>query len=340
MPEPEKPFDEAEFLRRTFDRTLREMDRTRTYFEGLFKHTLWAISIVVALILTGGGILGFRSWSDVQGRMDVKLQETQQAITARGQQAIQETDKIIRDRAEAAFKDESIRGYIRQVAREKTGTELSNLIRQTVSDQVGVKVKQEEPQIKETVVQETKRAVDNLTPNISSEVDKKTSQALAPLRAQIESYQEILNVSTLALAARGGNALAFDQLVRIGSLTTTPAGIREISIDTQNAIYLEMNSPLYAGRAFKDSKDAPELKRLLDNPDPFTRWAAVDALAAKGQKDVVPRLMEMINHDNSLWVRGAAYQALQGLTGQTFEKLRLDQWNSWWEANKANWPPK
>jgi hypothetical protein len=30
------PFDEAEFLRRTFDRSLDEMKRTREYFETLF----------------------------------------------------------------------------------------------------------------------------------------------------------------------------------------------------------------------------------------------------------------------------------------------------------------
>ena len=84
MPDPAPPFDEAEFLRRTYDRSLSEMDRSRAYFETLFRRTLWAVGIIVALILAGVGFLGFRSWSDVQGRMETKLQETQTAITARG----------------------------------------------------------------------------------------------------------------------------------------------------------------------------------------------------------------------------------------------------------------
>ncbi len=336
---PNAPFDEAEFLRRTFDRSLSEMDRSREYFETLFRRTLWAVGIVVALILAAGSLLGFRSWSDVQVRMDSKLQETQAAIVARGQQAIQDTDKVIRDRAEAAFKDESIKSYVRQVAKEKTSSELGSVIQQTVAEQVATRVKAEEPQINRTVVQETKRAVESLTPVISSEVDKKSSQALTPLRSQIETYQEILNVSTLALLARNGNAATYDQLELIAKQTTNPV-LREICVSTLNQIYLEMNAPIYAGRNFNQPKDTPELKKLLDDPNFTTRWAAVDALAAKGEKDIVPKLIEFINHDNSMWVRNAAYQALKTLTGQKMEKLQREQWNHWWDENKANWPPK
>ena len=141
---------------------------------------------------------------------------------------------------------------------------------------MATRVKAEEPQINKTVVQETKHAVDNLTPHISSEVDKKSSQALAPLKSQIDSYQEILNLSTLALLARNGNAGAYDQLEQTATLTTNPV-IRELCVSTQNQIYLEMNAPIYTGRTFKQPKEVPELKGLLNNPDFATRWAAVDA---------------------------------------------------------------
>lgn len=107
-----------------------------------------------------------------------------------------------------------------------------------------------------------------------------------------------------------------------------------------NEIYLEMNSGIYQGQSFTEPKDVPQLKSLLNNSDFRMRWAAVDSLAAKGEKDVVPQLIEMINHDNSMRVRGAAYQALQTLTGQKIDKLQRESWNSWWNANKANWPPK
>lgn len=79
---------------------------------------------------------------------------------------------------------------------------------------------------------------------------------------------------------------------------------------------------------------------LLDDPNQLIRWAAVDGLSHKNDKSIVPMLMEIINHDNSLWVREAAYHALQSLTGQHFEILQADQWNSWWEASKVNWPPQ
>jgi len=125
LPVPAKSFDEAEFSRRAFDRSLEDMERSRAYFEDIFKRTFWAIGVVLALILTGGAILGFRSWSDIQTRMDSKLSETQAAIERQGQQAIADTNKQIHDRAEAAFKEENIRAFVKQVAKEKTESELA-----------------------------------------------------------------------------------------------------------------------------------------------------------------------------------------------------------------------
>jgi len=291
------------------------------------------------LILAGGGFLGFRSWSDVQRQTDTKLRDTQNAITTRGQLAIQETDRVIRERAEAAFKDESIKAYVRQVAREKTGSELNRIIQEAVGEQVAARVKAEEPQINKTVQQETKLAVGNLTPYISSEIDKKSSQELAPLRNEIQSYQQLLNVSTLALMARNENTSAYEQIEQIEKQQPHNPTLHEICASAMNEIYLEMNSGIYMGQSFQQPKDVSELKRLLSDADFRARWAAVDALAAKGEKDIVPQLIELINHDTSMRVRGAAYQALQTLTGQQIEKLQRERWNSWWEVNKAHWPP-
>jgi hypothetical protein len=300
---------------------------------------MWAIGTVVILLLGGLGFLGFRSWSDVQERMNKKLAETQAAITTRGEQAIQDTDNAIRQQAEAAFKEDSIKAYVRQVAEEKTGAELTKVIRQAVGDQVAARVKAEEPQINSTVVQETKRAVDNLNPYISSEVQKRTSEALAPLRAQIDSYQQVVGVSTLALLARNGDGSAYDQIEQTAKQTPNPT-LREICVSTINEIYVEMNDPFYTSRNFTVPKETPEMEKLLIDPNALVRWAAVDGLADKGEKAIVPRLIDIINRDQSLWVRRAGYQALQRLTGQKFEKLERDQWNSWWQSNKGNWPPK
>jgi hypothetical protein len=336
---PSSPFDEAEFLRRTFDRSLAEMDRSRAYFETLFKRTTWAIGILVVLIVAGGGVLGFRSWSDVQQRMNDKLRETQGAIEARGQQAILDTDKLVRDRAEAAFKEENIKTFVRQVAKEKTEAALTGVIRQAVGEQVSARIKAEEHQITKTVIKETKEAVDNLSPHISGEVQKRTDAALGPLRQQIAGYDEIIRVSTLALLARNGDGAAYDNVERMDQETQNPV-LREICLSTLNQIYVEANVPFYTSRHFTIERTVDDLKRLLDDPNPLIRWAAVDTLGEKQQKDIVPKLVDIINHDNSLWVRRAAYQALATLTGQNIQRLERDQWNKWWEANKGNWPPK
>jgi hypothetical protein len=338
-PEPARPFDEAEFLRRTFDRSLEQMERSRTYFEDLLKRTFWAIGVVLALILAGGGILGFRTWSDIQTRMNSKLSETQAAIEKQGQQAIVDTNKEIHDRAEAAFKQENIKAFVRQVAKEKTESELGTVIKQSVGEQVAARVKAQEPQINSAVVQETKRAVEGLNPYISSEVQKKTNEGLTPFRNQVEAYQEILSVSTSALLARNGNALAYDQITGTAKQATNPA-IREICVSTLNVIYLEANSGIYSTRTFNTPKEPTEMVAMLNDPNQLIRWAAVDSLSNKNEKRIVPKLIEIINHDSSLWVREAAYHALQSLTGQNFEVLQVDQWNSWWEGNKHNWPPK
>ena len=363
------PFDEAEFLRRTFDRSLQEMERSRVFFERLLKWTLWAGVAIFTLGVGLLGIFGFRSWNDIQTRMDKELNTTKEAIITQGnktindiqtrmnselkttkdaiviqgKKAISETDNIIRVNAAAAFQDESIRGYVRDVAKEKTDKELNDIIQQSVNNQVASRIIAEGPQIKNTVVVETKKAVSDLNPFISSEVksevQKQSTENLEPLRQEVKNYQEIVKISALALVARNGNAGAYDQIQKIAS-STKDANIKEVCVSTINQIFVDMNSGLYSGRKFIPEKTVEEMKKLLVNPNPLARWAAVDGLAAKNDKSLVANFIEISNRDDSMWVRRAAYQALKGLTDQNFENFQEEQWNNWWEQNKKNWPPK
>src|SRR5712692_3863425 len=74
-------------------------------------------------------------------------------------------------------------------------------------------------------------------------------------------------------------------------------------VSTINEICVEMNVPFYTSRHFKAEKTVDELKRLLYDLNALNRWAAVDSLAEKNHKDIVPKLIEVIKHDNSLCVR-------------------------------------
>src|SRR5208283_5483450 len=60
--------NEAEFLRRTFDRSINEMERSRGYFEKLLKHATWYVTTVTAVGFAFLAFLGFRSYSDIESR--------------------------------------------------------------------------------------------------------------------------------------------------------------------------------------------------------------------------------------------------------------------------------
>ncbi|OGP74358.1 MAG: hypothetical protein A2W09_09255 [Deltaproteobacteria bacterium RBG_16_50_11] len=343
-PSQEPRFDEAEFLRKTFDRSIQEMERSRTFFEKLLKWTYGSLALLITVGIGLFGFFWFKSWSDVKKQMEDELTKTKGAIVEEGRKTIAETENDIRDKAANIFKEESIKKYVREIAKEKTESELSGLIKQAVNDKVAAQIKAEEPQIRNTVISESKKAVADLNPFISSEVraevQKQSSESLEPLRQQVENYQEVLNVSTMALLARNGDGVAYDQIQRIAASATKDSVTKVICLSTINQIFVEMNSGIYAGRSFTEERSVEEMNKLLDDPNAIIRWAAVDGLAGKKDKSIVPKLIIICNQDKYLWVRRAAYEALRQLTNQKFENFRQDQWNKWWEQNKESWPPK
>jgi HEAT repeat protein len=101
-----------------------------------------------------------------------------------------------------------------------------------------------------------------------------------------------------------------------------------------------MNQPFYSSRKFKEQKTEPELLKLLDDPAPLTRQAAIDSLVGLGNKAIVPRLLEKAESDPFIVVRHAAFNGLKTLTGEQIEAPQIERWKLWWEKHKEAWPPK
>ena len=337
MAEEADKFNEAEFLRRTYAVSVQEMERSRNYFETLLTRTFWAVGIIFVVVAGATTFFGLHSWTDVQARMDDKLRETQRRIEETGGKAIRETSETIQRRAEAAFQEESLKKYIREVAKEKTEQQLSGLISETVTQQVASRVKAEEPEIEKITVNETRRALDSLAPTINAQVAKRVEDEVAPVKQQVVRLEQILTVTTAVLQARNGDGKSYDTVRQLAALSPDP-NVKAICISTLNQIYLEMNPPIYGTRTFIKPLATDEMEKLLDDANPLNRWAAIDGLAGKGQKGVVPKLIWISTHDNFLVVRRAAFQALRTLTGQNFENFSETQWDAWWQKNKANWP--
>jgi len=339
MAEEVPKFDEAEFLRKTYELSLREMERSRAYFERLIKLTGSALGIVVVVVSVALGIFGVRTWKDVESGMAQKLKQTQDAIQAKGAETINETEANIRKQAERAFQQDNLKAYIRQVAKEKTEQQLSALIERAVTEQVAARVREEEPRIQKITTDETRRALDALSPSISAQVSKRVNEEVAPIRQQEAALAQMLTVNTAVIQARNGDGNSYDTVRKLAALSPDP-NVKAICTSTVNQIFLEMNSGFYTGRNFVSPKSVEEMKGLLDDPHPLTRWAAIDGLATKGEKGIVPKLIFMSTHDDYLVVRKAAFQALRALTGQNLENFQEEAWAAWWEKNKADWPSK
>jgi len=330
-------FDEAEFLRRTYALSLQEMERSRAYFEMVLKRTFWALGVLVGIGLFLLAFFSVRSWNDVQARMDQQLKETQDAIQSKGRETIKQTEENIRKQAELAFQQDSLKRYIREVASEKTERQLSSIIERAVTEQVAGKVREEEPRIEKITVDQTRRALDAMSPSINALVTKKVNEEVGPIRQQQTALEHMLTVNTAVIQARNGDGKSYDAVRQLAVLSPDP-NIKSICVSTLNQIFLEMNGGIYLSRNFLSPKSIEEMKALLNDPSPLIRWAAIDSLAAKGEKGVVSKLVFMSTHDDFLIVRKAAFEALRALTGQKFENFQEDGWSQWWEKNKGNWP--
>ena len=144
---PQDTFNEAEFLRRTFDRSLAEMERSREFFERLLRHATWYIGIVTTVGFSLIAFLGFRSYSDVESRLNNEMQKVAADITDQGKKTIAQTDEEIRKNAAAAFEQANLKAYIREVAKGKTEQVLAGQINRSVNEKWPIGSRRNSPKL-------------------------------------------------------------------------------------------------------------------------------------------------------------------------------------------------
>ena len=243
-----------------------QISESRTFFEKMYKTTLGAILLIAAVGLGLFYWLVGQKYADIEASMNRKTNE-QLAVL----------QQQIRNRVEDEFKTEKMKVLIRSVAQEQTKSGLSDVITRAVGDQVQGAIKAETPKIQQTVIQETKKSVSELAPTIDRAVKEKAAEAEGRIQSRIAKWEDVLRAGNLAILARNGSGVAYDQLMALAGTTQNP-DIREIGITTQNQLFLEMSQPIYSNRHFKEKKSGQELLKLLDDPQPLTRQAAIDEL--------------------------------------------------------------
>lgn len=311
-----------------YESASKQISESRNFFEKMYKTTLGAILLIAAV-----GI-GFFYWLVGQKYADIEAsvaRKTDEQIAALQQQ--------IRNRVEDEFKTEKMKALIRSVAQEQTKSGLSDVIARAVGDQVRAAIKAEGPRIQQTVIEETKKSVSELAPTIDKAVKEKAAEVEGRVLGRIAQWEDVVQAGNLAIVARNGSGEAYDKLVALTQTTQDPQ-IRSIGVTTQNQLFLEMNQGIYMTRSFKEKKTEQELIKLLDDPNPLTRQAAIDGLVAIGNKAIVPRLLEKAERDPFMVVRHAAFRGLATLTGEQIEALQIERWQAWWKRNKQAWPPK
>lgn len=309
----------------------KHISESRESFERYYKLTMTGLLFIATVTI------GIFYWFIGKEYKDIAASVQSKADTHFAQ-----LDNEIRQRISAQFEDKRMRTLIEQVAVEQTKKGLSDVINDAVTKSVAARVKAEEPQIHETVIAETKKGVQALSPVIDAAVSKEAKLAEDRLQAHIAQYEQVIRVGNLALLARNGDGNSFDTLMKVASNSADPS-IGSIAVTTRNQLYLEYDAQatgIYQIRQFTQPKKPEELIQLLSDQNPLVRKAAVDSLVAAGDKAAVPRLIPIMEHDSFIMLRIAAYRGLTVLTGEKIEPLDAEAWKTWWEKNKSNWPAK
>jgi hypothetical protein len=311
-----------------YESAAKQISESRSFFEKMYKTTIGAILLIAAV-----GI-GVFYWLVGQKYADIEA-----SVARKTDEQIAALQQKIRDRVEDEFKTEKMKALIRSVAQDQTKSGLSDVISQAVGGQVQAAIKAEGPRIQQTVIAETKKSVSELAPIIDKTVKEKASEAESRVQGRLAQWEDVVQAGNLAIVARNGSGEAYDKLMTLSQTTKNPE-VRSIGVTTKNQIFLEMNQGIYMQRQFKEKKTEQELVKLLDDPNPLTRQAAIDSLVATGNKAIVPILLEKAERDPFMVVRHAAFRGLATLTGEEIEALQIDRWHGWWKKNKQTWPSK
>lgn len=303
-----------------------QVSESRAGFERYYKITIGGMVLLATLAVGIFFWLVGKQYSDiantVQTKTDNQLAELQQEVRAR---------------IEDEFKTEKMRTLIHDVAVQQTKSGLGTTINRAVARTVESRVAAEGPQIARTVQTETKKATAGLFPIIDKAVKEQTTVAAAHIQQQMAQWQEVIKAGNLAILARNGIGSAYDELQQL-AIHTSNQDVKMVALSTRNELWLEMDQihSMYQTRQFRVTPSKEELIRLMNDPQPLTRKAAIDTLVNTNDKSIIPQLIHIYEGDQMILVRTAAYHGLEQLTGQKFEPLDVAAWKTWWAANKPD----
>lgn len=340
---PPDPFDREllKFLREESDanrRALREdSDANRDKLLGTLK--IIAYPITVALLIAG--FLGWRSIADVKQSIQEETQQETKTEIARMQEEI-------RQKLTAQFETPQLQKMVKEAATNQTQSVLRPLIVNEVSTDVAKSVKDEQHTINTTLISETHKAVDQLTPTIDGivstrvnatvdkAVDDKIAVQIKPILSSLQSNQE---TSTLILRAQAGDGGAFDQLVQIATSPTTEAGLRQSSLQVVRYIIAQHNTGIYENRSFIQPRTDEQMLSLLQDADPGTRQAAIDSLSASAILAHMDQIVQIMTTDPDLSVRVAGFMKFNQArpdNNPQHQIQNLDNYTAlqWWSAHR------
>ena len=174
-----------------------------------------------------------------------------------------------------------------------------------------------------------------------TEVNSELTRQQAVLSAEQVAFKEQLRLQELSIAARVGDAGAFDALKAIASQNGDIGRAAEILVRDVRQ-YFESDRHSFGQRVFIDpvskahlTLSIDEAVRELRNDDPPMRAAAANRLHDIGSKAAISALCEAALNEKNLTVVARITRAVAKITGKEFDPVDRAPLRDWWSANKS-----
>ena len=327
--------------------TERENQKHRDYFQMLYKWTSGALAIIV---LTVGVLVAFVGWHTVEDIRKQAQSATDQEISNIRKQSRDtlehqtlEIQRQITEKLNNEFRSDAIRQTVQSAARQQTAGALLPIITTEVRSQVGASVKSEQQTVQRKMLEQVHQSVEDLKPTINKRVDESVSQSVSvAVRSQVDNQvtplirqlQDNAQVSTLINQAESDDGTSFDTLLRMAADPQVPKNVRDIALKVVKSQIATHNSALYTSRTFTDPKTRAQLVAYLQDPDSFSRQAAIDSLGRDYWKSNLDQLFTFMMSDPSLDVRMSASVMFTSIT--QMKSYRLDNYteSQWWNFHR------
>jgi hypothetical protein len=326
QPNPEQIRDLLQFLRAENEANRNAVRDDAESNRKIFLDTMKIVSIPLSLIIVVATFLGIKSIGDAKGVIQAEAcRETQAEVTR--------MQSEIRVHLDQQFQTPTLQKLVKDAAKESTETSAAPLIKSEVAAQVKSRVDAERPAIAAVVNQQSQVAVKQMGSQIDSlvrkSVDARVSTDIAPV---IQKIKDEADLQLLITRMNADDAEAFDTLTRFPA--TSPQA--NIIVSALRSVFGAHNSGMFLSRTFTSPQTDDQLIAHLSDPDAYSREAALDALIAKKNLSLLPKVVEMMSSDPSINVRCSAYRAFDNWTAQSFQCLDSTRALSWWAANKQN----